>query len=78
MEKGADKIEITATKIADGTVATKIKGTVKDALEMLAMLNRRVAKGMIENGGSPDMVEMLLLESMTTGMKMAVRDWSGK
>lgn len=79
MEKGADKTEIIATKIAEGKVATHINGNPQDVLEMLAMLQRSVALLIMENGKySRAVAEIMLLNSLKTGVDMAVKDRGGK
>ncbi len=78
MENETNKMEITARKLAEGKVVTRINGRGDDVLEMLAMLQRSVALIMLKGGTPPAAVGLALLRSMETGLDLAVKDRSGK
>ena len=77
MDKSAEK-RITATKLAEGKVATQISGSGDDVLEMLTMLQRSVALIMLEKNTPPAVVGITLLQTVDIGLQMAVNDRSGK
>lgn len=78
MENETDKKEITAKKLAEGKVVTKISGSGSDVLEMLAMLQRSVALILMEEGAPPTLAGITLLHYMEMGLEMDVKDRSGK
>ena len=77
MEINTEK-RITATKLAEGKVATQISGSGDDVLEMLTMLQRSVDLIMLEKNTPPAVVGITLLQTVEIGLEMAVKDRSGK